>query len=1037
MARESNLQLYSFEVSAESIPNKQIYCFKMPSEMKEYLKKFKNLNNPGYNLKLGSLSKAIQSLFPEVVFCYSKPDIIENDNITWLYSMKNFDLRAIKRCARIWLETESEYRKMDIGEVIFKEEWEWSNQISSREVLELASEQFGIIPAIYAYDFCNNPPAFSTINRYIAFNVFYVDNKHVCISEYIDIRKKRFSFAIEFSLITHRDYPDQRLINVEISVKAWETSGLIKNGTCYLRSGEGKSVFFSLENPYFSFDKKRFVQLKITRKDATGCKWDDIGGRIFNEFLQNNEFNCSGFEIDQLISEPVKYMDGHQGITMYITSSLKDGKNFKMVQPGPGLPIRKELYHIITEKYEKLIPRPRIPEIKVQSLNKDLLCPYLPYNSEKVYFEVYTRETNLVKLAKDSLQDILKLYQVDENLYRTRQGSYIQVEVKDPSAITRLLDTTDDYENRVKLVEDNAVQYSDSDFPVMCLVDIPAYHEKLDNDESDDDVFERSKLDPKNAIRVGMRKAGRLSQFINSIEDGQCNSDKNKVRSCILDLLSDAGFQEGILKESGYENRIIIGVMSTGDPEVYALSKFLNGMPFIKFYGEEKWHRFPNSLLNVTGERVKKANIGYGNKRVAFEGWILAEIQKALNEHKDDIIYLFCDVSLRNGEWGFLKNNALDMSSLRLVGKERLRIIRVNEGSEIPDYFIDSGDKSDFEKSFEYFVSNVVNDRLCYKSSSKDGKFTISRINKHGSIFDSSEILDTEEYFEDSLQTLGIKNQIFLGLTKINVDEKTYPAVYRLNNNENDIVFYGEKHYSNSDDGDTAADNTIDGKKLLMSSKDIKDIDRGIFDEACEFDNIKTNKLVEWIESVLRETNNRYDDDIYIFCTDDYNNIISEIRNKNSLGTIESVYSFESLDVNLECYELVKYQEHRKFYNRPQIKIHEKFIDNKKQGLFSENCTTFYSVGQRSDSMQSPVTVTKLTEPTKPLNKQRIVEFIVVGEDNPDRLVDIGRMAHDLRKMNLTFKFHTKLPLPLFIIKKHQKYLNVLGTSYKNVKKKL
>jgi len=421
MAKESSLQIYSFEVSEESVPEMQIYCLKMPSEVREYLRKFKNPNNAGYSMKLELLSKAIQSLFPEVLFCYSKQNIIEDESIIWLYSQQDFDLRAIKRCVRIWLEAEAEHRRKEIGDVIFKDKWEWTKQINSRDVLKLKGEQYGIIPAIFAYDFCHETPMFSTINRLINFNVFYVDGDHVCISEYIDIRKKRFSFAINFSLINHRDYPGKMLINVDIRVKAWETRGLIKDGTCYLKGGEGKSIFFSLENPFIGFEKKRFIQVKITRKDGTGCKWNDIGGKVFSEFL-NNEYSNNGFEIDQAVTDPMKYMDGNRGVTMYITSSLKDGKKIKMVQPGPGLPIRKELFHIITEKYRKLAPRNRIAEIKVQPLNKDSNCPYLPYTVKKLYFEVYTKDLKLSKLVVNSLKDILMLEMVEENLYKSGQG---------------------------------------------------------------------------------------------------------------------------------------------------------------------------------------------------------------------------------------------------------------------------------------------------------------------------------------------------------------------------------------------------------------------------------------------------------------------------------------------------------------------------------------------------------------------------------------------------------------------------------------
>ena len=53
------------------------------------------------------------------------------------------------------------------------------------------------------------------------------------------------------------------------------------------------------------------------------------------------------------------------------------------------------------------------------------------------------------------------------------------------------------------------------------------------------------------------------------------------------------------------------------------------------------------------------------------------------------MVYCFVDCVLRGNGWSYISNGKfLNFDSLRIAGKDRLRIIRINSTDEITDYYI-------------------------------------------------------------------------------------------------------------------------------------------------------------------------------------------------------------------------------------------------------------------------------------------------------------------------------------------------------------
>lgn len=97
---------------------------------------------------------------------------------------------------------------------------------------------------------------------------------------------------------------------------------------------------------------------------------------------------------------------------------------------------------------------------------------------------------------------------------------------------------------------------------------------------------------------------------------------------------------------------------------------------------------------------------------------------------------------------------------------------------------------------------------------------------------------------------------------------------------------------------------------------------------------------------------------------------------------------------------------------------------NRNQGLFSRDYKVYYSIGARPDTIQIKKDATKITHTTNMIVKQRIVEFVILNDD-PEENMLLAAKSHALRKLNLTFDFSTKYPLPIYVNDRFGEYLEL------------
>ena len=96
---------------------------------------------------------------------------------------------------------------------------------------------------------------------------------------------------------------------------------------------------------------------------------------------------------------------------------------------------------------------------------------------------------------------------------------------------------------------------------------------------------------------------------------------------------------------------------------------------------------------------------------------------------------------------------------------------------------------------------------------------------------------------------------------------------------------------------------------------------------------------------------------------------------------------------------------------------------NKQSGVFKGENNTYYLVGKRQESDQTPNGATKCDRPNKPLRRPSIYEVNIIGASDEDDRDKIALITQELRKMNISYDNHTSLPLPLYVSNRITEYI--------------
>lgn len=695
----STLQLYSFLLDENTIDDVELYVFKLSNGVKTRIEKIREMQQREYkSVAAKAMFKVAASIFDTVIHSNNSLKDIYKDNNNWFYSLEEFDLELLKAKVKEWISKEQENVGLEV-DVDFDEEWSFFEKTTLKEVLKTSNAKYNIIPRYYIYKLAKEEFEFDTLEKKLKFNRVIDDGKAAMITMPIKIENRRytpFSYAIEVTLKDVID-SDKLTLHFYLKIKRWEFSNCTKDGNLTISSRENTSVYVYNENEYYSDKDIIFNKISVKKQyKENEILYDNTADRIYCEMMNLDIVDALG-KIEEDDEKSAIYLVGFK--------NRNTGK-ISLTQAGAGLPERNEMIKLVSEKVDNLALREPINDVtedkfsKTKSIPKEYVAEYgldkfittksgekdltkeiytAPKNVKRINIMVATSKDDLVNMIIPSMRYYLKLdKEVDEMKYKNEKGLEVKFNVIEDS-ISRALGEGEKVEDRRIEVETFISKYLDNEALNLAIVDIERFHNEKGYENKD----------PKQVIRVALKNKKVLSQFISFKEDTTIDVVLNTVR----DIIAAASFQEAVLFsiKGISETDILLGVdmVSTANSEKrIGVSKIENGITYVRLYPEKNWVEIKDYIYSISKKKLQdtKIKVEYST-RAKIEQWIEDIIAEEMMLGR--MVYCFVDCVLRSSGWSYITNGKfLNFDALRIAGKERLRIIRINSTDEIPDYYI-------------------------------------------------------------------------------------------------------------------------------------------------------------------------------------------------------------------------------------------------------------------------------------------------------------------------------------------------------------
>lgn len=713
----SSLQLYSFIIDENTIDDVELYVFKLPEELKIRIEEIKNNYQKIYqSVAAKAMFKVAASIFDTVIYSNNSLRDIWKDDNTWFYSLEEFDLELLKSKVKEWIRKEQEKVGLDI-DVNFKEEWEFDRKTTLNEIIKSSNTKFSIIPNYYAYKLSKEEFYFDSLQRSLKFNRVIDDDKATMMTMPIKIENKRykpFSYAIEITLKDVID-SDKLTLHFYLKIKRWEFSNRIKNEKLMISSKENTSVYVYKENEFYNDKNIIFNKISVKKQyKENKLFYNNTADRIYCEMMEVNIMDALG-KIEEPNDESEIYLVGYK---------IRDTGKLKVTQSGAGLPERNEMLHLLSKKLDKLVLREPINSIKedtfskTEFISKDDLIEYkldqfittesgkkelskemyiTHSNIKKINMMVATSNNELIQMIIPAVRYYLRLNEeINDMLYKNESGLEVEFNIIDDS-ITRAIEEDETFEDRRIEVESLISNSLDTASLNLAIIDIERFDQKK----------EYVSKDPKQVLRVALKNKKVLSQFISFKETTTIDVVLNTVR----DIISAASFQEAFLYSDKGINKsdILLGInmISTLNNEKrIGISKIEDGVTYIKLYPEKNWIKIKDYIYSISKRKLQNTKTKIDKfTKPKIEQWIEHTIAEEMLLGK--MVYCFVDCVLRNNGWSYITNGKfLNFDSLRIAGKERLRIIRINSTDEITDYYITNNKGISINKNKGIFKSS-------------------------------------------------------------------------------------------------------------------------------------------------------------------------------------------------------------------------------------------------------------------------------------------------------------------------------------------
>lgn len=739
----SNVQLFSFEVTPETVDDIELKVLMFPEELKELIynhpvvvEEMKNYKGDLKNycpFAKSTMFKLASAIFPSVIHANNRLSQIHSDEGRWIYFMGNLNLNGFQRLLNGWLKKEAEKR----GWSYTPSTTPWDFKIETFKLKDCVRlglpVQYQLIPAYYSYVLSRQPFQFRSLNRCLQFYRSNGAKGASLMTLPFDVPVEEgsyFAYELNCQLVDPIDSPTVCL-NVWMEVTRFydqrpEYQGAKKPlDPTYKKTkldNSPRTVYVYKKNPRYVNEEIVFNQIKVSKKKTT-FEIERTSDEFFLEQM--------GIELDPLISQPELGLvfDGTVDPTTELDFELIaligiNGNETAETATGVGLPERSEMFQLVRERLSRLTPK--APLVSVEGVNKKGNFTLKGVGSLKgieqvVLKDVYDWEFNgkekkLNRYAFKShhrqvsmgictdnpevYQDIVKATRLllkltepmDSNRFKNEAGVEVTFHELTNQFVAQF-DKGDVSEKKERFGQiSNLIQ---TQFPRldMAIIEIPDYHKKEST----------RLLDTKSLVRAAFQQNQVLTQFV------QTNHHQMDVYlSAVQDLLSVSGFRDAVLVDD-MGDCVFLGLtsVSTGNRENrYVFSKMENGQLYLKLYPYKEWqlsHELMKGLNQAVyeGSKIKKLL----EAKVNFKRWVEDTINETILA-STGLIYCYLTTNLRRqGFFPMMRNQDffeldewLRQRKLDVIPDERLRWIRLNDEEEVPAYYLYKNSQLDFNQ---------------------------------------------------------------------------------------------------------------------------------------------------------------------------------------------------------------------------------------------------------------------------------------------------------------------------------------------------
>lgn len=763
---------------------KKIYFLSLPSVLKEKLTRLEELSRNGqggrgrfirekHYLPLNSLKKLFASYLSGITDM--KAVGYATDDKRWLISVEPINIEQVVKIIRIWIdafyiaETEldkkrrndnnaKEYAEQLIKEVTIDM---FAGAAYEEDIVLLHDEEvvdkdaYSLLPLIVVNELVGTTV---TINGESAYWMY--SKKNEIVTDPLQFKDSKeedsFSYAARFSIQTLPPY-NKPYLNVKISSRRW------------VSKRESEKEFF------YTDEKSVYVRIGDNKLQIIHAKYDNTS-KTFEWVYADQKSFCGMYGADNIISfndiicNPSQYMCGIEQNDYYVAFEygMKDG-NKQMHNQDAGIsPMdRREVFEDIENKLLSISDgsKKALYEAGNSTIGDSFFENDFTLKTNKFLDEKFRECVNAI--CGDEKIKIEVCYSAGQEelrnaLMEKMSGHFADTNVElCPVLIDGLAEplTCNDankpgnlegYNVRVKEVEDRLGEKECTTISIV-IIHAPAYY-KINEKED-------TRVDPKNALRVGFANTGRLTQFIifenyiakekirlKNIESGKAikkNGEIDKpsatnmcVRNALLDTYRQLGIHNCLVeseKKTTLRNKIAVGIYVINyknlindiaispfpivvacdlmnhkirvETELSVLSKFLNKKEAVERISCE-YKEFPIRFREII------TKIGTGKRMIPSERFLYDWFED-LNDEKNYEIMMVADGTSRkivkgitnkeiresyDEKSGYVSKVGIDGKygfEIELEDYDNVDLLRIRVNDEVPDYIPNSNDEKE------------------------------------------------------------------------------------------------------------------------------------------------------------------------------------------------------------------------------------------------------------------------------------------------------------------------------------------------------